>query len=152
MMRASKERLMKNVSVSSDCWVWMGATSSSGYGTMEVSGKTASVHRVSYELFKGEIPAGMVIDHICKNRICVNPDHLRVVTHKQNTLENSNASAAINAKKTHCVNGHPLEGDNLIVKKGKNGNETRACRTCARHWWRENWRKKSRNLLKGSQS
>ncbi len=136
-MNASKDRLMKMVSVyaSDGCWVWMGAVGSSGYGTMEVLGKTALVHRVSYELHKGEIPAGMVIDHICKNKICVNPDHLRVVTHKQNTLENSDAPTAINAKKTHCIHGHPLSGDNLKLAVGTtNGKikKERVCRTCQR--------------------
>ena len=69
------------------CWVWMGCTTKAGYGLAMSNrrGKLTSAHRVAYEAFKGEIPAGMVIAHACDNPLCVNPDHLWLATHKQNS-------------------------------------------------------------------
>ena len=68
------------------CWLWEGAVSSDGYGSISVSGKSAWAHRVSYTVFRGEIPTGLTIDHICRVRCCVNPAHLRVLTMRENTL------------------------------------------------------------------
>lgn len=69
------------------CWNWTGSTSTVGYGQLRVAGRILWAHRMSYERVNGPIPAGMQIDHICHNRLCVNPDHLRVATKKQN-MEN----------------------------------------------------------------
>ena len=87
------------VNKSGECWQWMGGKTPNGYGHVNVwTGNrktTAATHRVSYELANGEIPNGMEIDHVCHNRGCVKPDHLRVVTHKQN-LENLSGLSARN--------------------------------------------------------
>lgn len=66
------------------CWEWVGSKNGGNYGKLGVSGTTIYAHRISYELHKGPIPDGMHVDHICRNRSCVNPDHLRTVTNKQN--------------------------------------------------------------------
>jgi hypothetical protein len=110
------------------CWIWTGTKNEKGYGTLAVyDGRNKSVraHRISYELFHGRIPNGMVIDHICRNRLCVNPHHLRAVDHRTNSIENSSSVTAINFAKTHCNRGHELSGYNLIEEPGR-----RRCREC----------------------
>src|SRR6185369_11932859 len=71
--------------------------------------KNRRAHRVAYYSENGDIPDGMMVDHICKNRNCVDATHLRLVTPRQNALENSNARSSINAQKTHCLKGHPFD-------------------------------------------
>lgn len=109
------------------CWEWAGCYGAAGYGQVSINGKHASTHRVAYEHFTGQsIPDGMCIDHICRNPPCVNPNHLRVVTRQQNTIENSVSEPAINAAKTHCSRGHEFTPENTYVDpRGK-----RNCRVC----------------------
>jgi hypothetical protein len=85
-------------------------------------------HRVSYELHKGPIPEGLVIDHLCRVRHCVNPDHLRAVTHAVNILAGV-GRGALHARKTHCVNGHEFTAENTRLCEG---GRRRRCRTCDR--------------------
>ena len=99
------------------CWVWT-AYRYNGYGRFGLRhGKIVRAHRVSYEWHIGPIPVWMVIDHVCRNRACVNPAHLRVVTRRENNLVNSDGPPAINAMKTHCPRGHLLTGDNLLFSQ-----------------------------------
>lgn len=67
------------------CWIWSGAVHKTGYGQIKWNGKSTVAHRVVYTLTKGEIPKGLVIDHLCSVKLCVNPDHLEAVTSKTNT-------------------------------------------------------------------
>uniref|UniRef100_A0AAT9J9Z9 ORF78 n=1 Tax=Nitrosopumilaceae spindle-shaped virus TaxID=3065433 RepID=A0AAT9J9Z9_9VIRU len=109
------------------CWSWIGAKNWLQYGVLYVRGKFFFAHRLSYMLFKGEIPQGLVIDHLCGNYSCVNPDHLEAVTQGVNASRGIGFSA-INKAKKYCPSGHLLEGDNLIkyeISRGK-----RACRIC----------------------
>lgn len=92
-----------------DCLIWQSPLDKDGYGSFYFRKKNRRAHRVSYFLHKGNIPDGMVIDHICKNRNCVAIGHLRLVTQLQNTMENSRSVGAINKMKTHCKFGHPLD-------------------------------------------
>lgn len=92
-----------------ECFEWQGYLDKDGYGTFFFRKKNRKAHRVSYFLKCGDIPKEMVIDHICKNRRCVNPEHLRLVTKRENTLNNSLSLGAINKVKTHCKLGHPLD-------------------------------------------
>jgi hypothetical protein len=107
----------------SGCWIWGGAVASSGYGTITVSGKTIMAHRASYEAHKGPIPSGLHIDHKCKVRCCVNPNHLEAVT----VGENNRRSPKTIVLATHCKHGHPFSGDNLQVGR------QRRCRECNRN-------------------
>jgi hypothetical protein len=114
--------------------MWLGATRL-GYGRVLVSGKMRSAHRVAYELAIGPIPDGLTIDHLCRNPGCVNPIHLEPVTIRVNILRGS-MPAADNARKTHCKNGHPFEGDNLSVLSA---GRRRRCRTCYNAHSRARW-------------
>lgn len=119
------ERFLSKVHIVNDCWVWGACKLKSGYGKFGIGDRSYLAHRVSYNIFKGKIGKKMVIDHACKNKSCVNPDHLREFTVKENTTINSNSVAAINAQKTHCIYGHEFTPENTVkVKKGK------SCRTC----------------------
>lgn len=110
------------------CWEWAGG-SSKGYGHSRIEGKAIRVHRYAWEQKNGPIPEGMVTDHRCRNRACCNPDHLRLVTNRTNTLENSEGEAAKNAAKTHCKNGHPF--DESSIRHWPSGTR-RVCPTCIR--------------------
>lgn len=112
----------------SGCWLWTGTVTYNGYGIFEVNGKKIRAHRFSYELHKGPIPDGLTIDHLCRVRCCVNPDHLEAVTMRENTLRGYGISAQ-NARKTHCIYGHPLSGENIRVYK-RPGRHQRICKTC----------------------
>lgn len=81
-------RLHSNIELTnSGCWEWKGLKMSSGYGHLKVFGKFVGAHRLSYELYKGQIPIDKEIMHLCDNRLCVNPDHLKLGTHKENMLD-----------------------------------------------------------------
>jgi hypothetical protein len=108
------------------CWNWQGRTNGVGYGVLTRQRKAIYAHRYFYEQRYGAIGEGLQLDHLCRNRLCCNPDHLQPVTARENVRRGVGPSAE-NARKTHCVHGHPLSGDNLYVapKSGK-----RQCQTC----------------------
>jgi HNH endonuclease len=122
------------------CWMWTGTQSGPGYGWLflrKVKGRKFSTyaHRFSYEYFREPIPKGLTIDHLCRVRRCVNPFHMEVCTIKVNILR-GNSSPARNARKTHCMNGHPLKGDNLYIVPNTGYRHCRIClRTKARNYY-----------------
>ncbi len=116
------ERLISYTDRSGACWVWTAGRNIHGYGKMSVVGQQLAAHRVSYEHHVGPIPAGLQLDHLCRNRACINPDHLEPVTERENILRGV-SPAAINARKTTCLRGHPFD---RLTPDGR-----RRCRTCA---------------------
>ena len=117
------------VEITNTCWVWQAAQDQRGYGRFNVNGRNEKAYRVAYQLLVGEIPEGTEIDHVCRNKSCVNPDHLEAVSHRENILRGTSPSA-IAAAKTHCINGHELTPENNYPAKSKSGNPRRRCRAC----------------------
>lgn len=103
------KRFKSSYKIINNCFVWQKFLDKDGYGIFYFKKKNRKAHRFAYYIINGDIPKGMVIDHICKNRACVNSKHLRLFTASENTMQNSNSVGAINKKKTHCKFGHPLD-------------------------------------------
>lgn len=112
--------------VESGCWEWQGAVDKDGYGFFTL-GKLMKAHRASYQLFGGTLLSDKQIDHLCRNRPCVNPDHLEQVTSRINTLRSPIAPAAVNSRKTHCRNGHEYTPLNTRITRNE-----RQCKICYR--------------------
>lgn len=121
-----QERIDFYVQREGDCWIWTGKRLPAGYGRMSYGGKWNLAHRMSYTHLVGPIPEGLDLDHLCRNRACVNPAHLEPVTRSVN-LRRGVGGPAINAAKTHCIRGHEFTPENTaIAERGK-----RRCRKCA---------------------
>lgn len=112
------------------CWVWTGTRlQRGGYGVLLIKGKSTRAHRYAYQLLRGPIPDGLQIDHLCRNRLCVNPDHLEAVTLVTNVLR-GNSVAAIKKRMTQCKLGH-----NAWVLRG--AKQRRRCAICERVYLRK---------------
>jgi len=126
-----------------DCIEWTGSKNGKGYGVkgLTINGKKTSTpaHRWMYQEYVGKIPEGLEIDHLCRNRGCVNVKHLEPVTHKENLMR-GNCPTAINARKTHCIHGHEL-------MRYESNPKRRYCQTCLRKWNRKYYLKKKRHKL-----
>lgn len=96
-----------NTEINGSCWLWLGGKRN-GYGRINwQKGSIKSVHRVSYELLRGSVPEGLVLDHLCRNRACINPSHLEPVTQQENVLRGEGLTAH-RARQSVCIRGHPL--------------------------------------------
>ncbi len=119
MMQTVEERFWSKVDPSGDCWVWTSTQYVDGYGKFwsRTPPHGVRAHRYAYEALVGPIPEGLSLDHLCRNRACVNPDHLEPVTNRENLRRSPIAPATVNANRTHCQRGHPLSGDNVRIRK-----------------------------------
>jgi hypothetical protein len=130
------------------CWLWIGCRLPSGYGKLRRKGKDWLAHRFIYTNLVGPIPEGLTIDHLCRVRNCVNPEHMELVTQGENTLRGESVSG-LAARKTHCPQGHEYSGDNLILQK----NGHRKCRFCVQVYDRKRRpsnKKKKESLISSS--
>ena len=115
-----QKAILRKVRISGDCWEWQGALIGHGYGTLKSCGVKTTAHRASYIAWRGEIPDGLEIDHLCKNPRCVNPEHLEAVTHLENVRRGQPAT------QTQCEHGHEFTLGNTYIK----ANGCRSCRRC----------------------
>ena len=111
-----------------ECWLWQVHLNTEGYGSIYKHGQRVKVHRFSYELFIGPIPAGLVLDHLCRRRNCVNPDHLEPVTNTENILRGASKIGEYLNGRTHCDHGHALTPDNVYTGR----RNWQLCKTCRR--------------------
>lgn len=139
MMMTTQLRFVKKISAQySGCWEWTASCNQKGYGNFYYCRCVGKAHRFAWEQAHGPVPDGMVLDHICKNRKCVNPKHLRTVTNRDNVLHNSESVIARNAKKTHCKHGHEFTTENTIVRSSGG----RDCLICKRERDKKRWNAK----------
>jgi len=123
-----RERILRNIEVvtESGCWIWMSDLNNGGYGLLKFGRKRELAHRISYREFRGSIPEGLELDHLCRVRCCVNPDHLEPVTKKENV--NRSPRCLNKLSRTHCKRGHPWSEENTYWINS----QKRLCRVCSR--------------------
>ena len=121
-----------------ECWPWTSTLNSNGYGVLSIHDRQYRAHRVSYDVERGSIPVG--IDHLCRNRACINPDHMEPVPNGEN-IRRGVSPWAINARRTICKNGHPFSPENTRYDRGK-----RYCLECKRTTTRISARKRRARL------
>jgi hypothetical protein len=117
------------------CIIWTGNIDpSTGYGRRTINRKSHLAHRLVWEEERGPIPKGLHIDHLCRTPACVNVNHMEVVSCRVNTLRGVGITAT-QARRTHCIHGHPFSGENLKLIRRRNGVLDRACRMCRQIGW-----------------
>lgn len=118
------------------CWEWQASKKGTGYGSFYWDNRQNYAHRASYEIMFGQIPKGLVIDHLCRNHSCVNPYHLEAVTYSENTKRGEiippmgQGGDKHNHLKIHCAHGHPFNEKNTYRHIQTNGSIHRGCRIC----------------------
>lgn len=119
-----EDRIKSKITKKNGCWIWKGAVFKSGYGQLRIGGRNGRLmraHRVSYECFREKISDGLEIDHLCRNTLCVNPDHLQAVTHSINMQRRRDSGL------NYCKHGHRWNKKTTYVRPD---NGRRECRKC----------------------
>ena len=139
---SAAEKFWAKVDAGGDCWLWTGALNTGGYGRFTLDGRRQRAHRVAYALLVSPVPDHLELDHLCRVRHCVNPDHLEPVTRRENVIRGAApAQAAYRQKrKTHCPKGHPYDEANTYEWARRPGQ--RYCVECNRVRSREYSRRK----------
>jgi len=123
---------MERILIENGCWIWQSSLNDAGYAVMSVpvNGKCAPrrVHKMLYEFINGPVEDGLCLDHLCRNRNCINPKHLEPVTWRENILR-GNSMSAIHARKTHCIRGHEFDG------KWRNSRRCSKCQKIRNDYW-----------------
>ena len=139
----AKIYVVQYTGVEGQCWEWRAARNRGGYGQTNRRSQPREAHRRSWEALVGPVPDGYQLDHLCRNRACVRPAHLEPVTRREN-VRRGISPPALNARKTHCKQGHRLSGANLSITSSGN----RECKMCRRKWNRRNMRRyRARKLI-----
>ena len=121
------DRFWTKVEKTPTCWLWTANISTCGYGQFSLKGRLHAAHRIAWALSGNVLAPGRVLDHLCRRKNCVNPDHLEAVTQRENLIR-GNGPVATNIRKTKCVHGHAYTQENTVICK----DGTRRCRTCKR--------------------
>lgn len=124
------------------CWLWTASLTATGYGRFGVGRRSERAHRVSYQALVAEIPEGSELDHLCRNRACVNPVHVEPVTHRINLLRGDGVPGR-NARVTHCPNGHAYDEANTRWERDGH----RRCRACERRHHRRYYLANKKRIL-----
>lgn len=122
-------RFWAKVDKTETCWLWTAAKSDTGYGSFRNDSVTYNAHRLAYELLRGQVPSGLVLDHLCRVRHCVNPDHLEPVTERVNIVDRSMSPTAVSTRTNRCKRGHEFTPENTRWQNAEHTKKT--CRTCS---------------------
>jgi hypothetical protein len=138
-------RFMRRVRVTATCWLWTRRLDRLGYARTTIAGPRAGAHEASYRLFIGDIADGLEIDHLCRVRNCVRPDHLEAVTHQENMRRSRRRHANVTPRKPFCINGHAYTLDNTYWRESDGSYYCRECRKIENAQHRVNRRVRAAN-------
>jgi HNH endonuclease len=145
---------LKYEKTDSGCWNWIGYVNDNGYGIFSINNKQYRAHRVSYEIYTSSVPLSLDLDHLCRNRRCVNPNHLEPVTRKVNLMRSETAclsggmsTARKKMSNNFCNRGHQYTKENTRIRVDHKGRRSRVCRTCRNKRANDRYYKMKNNIV-----